>query len=239
MEKTIMSKHKKVLLVEDELDIHKLIKLHLNDMQFDVESAFDGANGLSKALNNEYDFIILDIMLPGIDGIEICREIRRSNTQTPIMMLTSKSEEIDKVVALETGADDYMTKPFGARELQARVKAILRRFPLEGLNNSKLKRPYEVDGLFVDVNKRMVKKNGLTLSLTPKEFDLLALFIQNPGKTYSRMDLLEQIWNYTHDGYEHTVNSHMNRLRHKVEDDMNNPKFILTSWGVGYRFREI
>jgi two-component system, OmpR family, alkaline phosphatase synthesis response regulator PhoP len=228
---------KRALVVEDEKDIHKLITLHLADLNFEVDGAFNGEEGLKKALLNDYDFIVLDIMLPGMDGIEVCKQIRHGNRSTPIMMLTSKSEEIDKVLALETGADDYMTKPFGARELQARVKAILRRVPILDAAQ-KNQNICEMDGLMVDLGKRIVKKNGETLNLTPKEFDLLSLFIQNPGKTYSRMDLLEQVWNYTYEGYEHTVNSHMNRLRHKVEDDMNNPKFILTTWGVGYRFRE-
>jgi two-component system, OmpR family, alkaline phosphatase synthesis response regulator PhoP len=142
------------------------------------------------------------------------------------------------VVALESGADDYMTKPFGTRELQARVKAILRRSPAisDAQDANKI---FEIEDLHIDLGKRVVKKNNVTLSLTPKEFELIALFIQNPGKTYSRIDLLDLVWKYSYEGYEHTVNSHINRLRSKIEDDMNNPQFILTSWGIGYRFKEL
>ncbi|MBI1265810.1 MAG: response regulator [Cryomorphaceae bacterium] len=229
---------KKALIIEDDADIRKLLELHLKDMQFSIETAADGKQGLSMALSNPFDFIILDIMLPGMDGIDICKEIRYKNIKTPIMMLTSRSEEIDKVVALESGADDYMTKPFGTRELQARVKAILRRSPAisDGQDANKI---FDIEGLHIDLGKRVVKKNNVTLSLTPKEFELIALFIQNPGKTYSRIDLLDLVWKYSYEGYEHTVNSHINRLRSKIEDDMNNPQFILTSWGIGYRFKEL
>lgn len=233
-----MESLKKALIVEDDADIRKLLEMHLKDMQFSIITAADGKQGLSLALTNNFDFIILDIMLPGMDGVDICKAIRHKNIQTPIMMLTSRSEEIDKVLALETGADDYMTKPFGTRELQARVKAILRRSPNVG-DKHESNLIYDIEGLHIDLGKRVVKKNGTLLSLTPKEFELLALLIQNPGKTYSRIDLLDLVWKYSYEGYEHTVNSHINRLRSKIEDDMNHPQFILTSWGVGYRFKEL
>lgn len=233
-----MEVKKKALIVEDDADIRKLLEMHLKDMHFNIDTAADGKQGLSLALSNHYDFIILDIMLPGMDGVDICKEIRHKNILTPIMMLTSRSEEIDKVVALESGADDYMTKPFGTRELQARVKAILRRAP-GGIEASEDHKVFNFDNIHIDLGKRIVKKNGINLSLTPKEFELVALFVQNPGKTYSRIDLLDLVWKYSYEGYEHTVNSHINRLRSKIEDDMNNPQFILTSWGVGYRFKEL
>lgn len=230
---------KKVLIIEDDRDINKLLQLHLADMNFEVFPEYDGKAGFMKGVNEEFDFIILDIMLPEMDGFDVCRQLRAEKVNTPILMLTSKSEEIDKVVGLETGADDYMTKPFSIRELEARVKAIMRRSELSSAGKSSgPKAVIDVESLHIDPGKRLVKKNDETLNLTPKEFDLLVLLASNPGRTYSRMDLLNQVWNYDFDGYEHTVNSHINRLRTKVEDDINNPQFVLTTWGVGYRFKE-
>lgn len=230
---------KKVLIIEDDQDISKLLQIHLKNMDFEVKAIYNGKEGLLEATNNDYDFIILDIMLPEMDGFEVCRQMRIEKNLTPILMLTSKSEEIDKVVGLETGADDYMTKPFSIRELEARVKAIMRRSVVTKPSaNDKTSRKIELDGLLIEPDSRTVKKNGERLSLTPKEFDLLVLLASNPGRTYSRMDLLNEVWNYDFEGYEHTVNSHINRLRGKVEDDINEPTYILTAWGVGYRFRE-
>jgi two-component system alkaline phosphatase synthesis response regulator PhoP len=230
---------KKVLIIEDDRDINKLLQLHMVDMNFEVTSEYNGREGYMKGLNEEFDFIILDVMLPEMDGFDVCRKLRAEKVNTPILMLTSKSEEIDKVVGLETGADDYMTKPFSIRELEARVKAILRRSDIAAeAKASGPKAVINVDDLHVDPGKRLVKKGDETLNLTPKEFDLLVLLASNPGRTYSRMDLLNQVWNYDFDGYEHTVNSHINRLRTKVEDDINTPQFVLTTWGVGYRFKE-
>ncbi len=230
---------KKVLIIEDDKDISKLLQIHLADMGFEAHPVFNGKEGLLEATNTSYDFIILDIMLPEMDGFEVCRQLRMDKNHTPILMLTSKSEEIDKVVGLETGADDYMTKPFSIRELEARVKAIMRRSVLaQPSANDQTDRKIEIDNLLIEPERRSVKKNGERLSLTPKEFDLLVLLASNPGRTYSRMDLLNEVWNYDFEGYEHTVNSHINRLRGKVEDDINDPTFILTAWGVGYRFRE-
>jgi two-component system, OmpR family, alkaline phosphatase synthesis response regulator PhoP len=230
---------KKVLIIEDDKDISKLLQIHLKDMGFEATAVYNGKEGLLEATNTKYDFIILDIMLPEMDGFEVCRQLRMDKNHTPILMLTSKSEEIDKVVGLETGADDYMTKPFSIRELEARVKAIMRRSVLtQPSANDQATRKIEIDNLLIEPDRRSVKKNGERLSLTPKEFDLLVLLASNPGRTYSRMDLLNEVWNYDFEGYEHTVNSHINRLRGKVEDDINDPTFILTAWGVGYRFRE-
>ncbi|MCB0760329.1 MAG: response regulator transcription factor [Flavobacteriales bacterium] len=230
---------KHVLIIEDDHDISRLLEIHLTNMGFQTTLAFDGKDGLLKGIENEYDMIILDIMLPSMDGFEVCRQLRIEKVNSPILMLTSKSEEIDKVVGLETGADDYMTKPFSVRELEARIKAIMRR--VEGVRhspNGASHRIIEIDNLHIDSANRIVRKNGERISLTPKEFELLVLMASNPGRTYSRMDLLNEVWNYDFEGYEHTVNSHINRLRGKIEDDMNDPRFILTAWGVGYRFRE-
>lgn len=228
---------KKALIVEDEKHIVELLTIHLKDLHLDVDSANNGREGLEKALTGEYSVIILDIMMPEKDGIEVCRELRGAGIQTPVLMLTAKSEEFDKVLGLEIGADDYLTKPFSVRELIARVKALLRRF-------ESYKKPVEksevilVDGLSVDLEKRRVQLFGDIVDLTPKEFELLFLMASNPGKSYSREDLLSKVWGYDFKGYEHTVNSHVNRLRAKIEKDPNNPEFIKTVWGIGYSFKD-
>lgn len=229
----------KVLIIEDDKDISELISIHISDMNYEVDKAFDGKAGLLKALNNTYKFILLDIRLPFVDGFEICKKIRQEKINTPILMLTSKSEEIDKVLGLEIGADDYITKPFSVRELIARVKAVLRRVELS-------KQPMEEDmdfkikngDLFINVGMRIVEVGGKRIELSPKEFDLLVLLASNPGKTFTRMSLLNRVWGYEFEGFEHTVNSHINRLRTKIEANLNHPEYILTTWGVGYKFRE-
>lgn len=229
---------KRVLIVEDDADISGLIEIHLKDMDFETLVADRGDTGLELALTENFDFIILDIMLPGKDGLEVCREIRSAKLKTPILMLTARSEEIDKILGLEMGADDYLTKPFSIRELTARVKAILRRTSTLSNGNQGDHELLRYDDLVIDKNKRKVILNGERIDLTPKEFDLLALMATNPGKSYSRENLLNVVWGYEFAGYEHTVNSHINRLRTKIESDLSKPKFILTSWGVGYRFND-
>ncbi len=229
----------KVLLIEDDPHISELVGIHLKDLGLEVETAVDGREGYQKASTGIYSLIILDIMLPGIDGLEVCRLLRADKIKTHILMLTAKSEEIDKVLGLETGADDYLTKPFSVREFIARVKAILRRLnTLNTGDEASLKEKVVIENLNIDMIKRRVKLNDKKLELTPKEFDLLALLAQKPGRVYSRNDLLDKVWGYNFNGYEHTVNSHINRLRSKIEPDINNPKYILTSWGVGYKFND-
>lgn len=230
---------RRVLIVEDDKDIQELVTLHLKDMGCACDVATDGEVGLDKALKNKYDLIILDIMLPGVDGLEICKEVRSEKNYTPILMLTSRAEELDKVLGLEVGADDYLTKPFSIRELLARVKAIFRRVEavkddVEGVG----KKVIQFGDLVIDTEKRTVKLRGARVDLTAKEFDLLTLFARNPGKAYTRQSLLNTVWGYQFDGYDHTVNSHINRLRTKIEDDPANPKYIQTVWGVGYKFAE-
>jgi DNA-binding response OmpR family regulator len=228
---------KNVLVVEDDKSISDLLKIHLEDLNCEVIQAYDGEDGLKHALNDQYDLIVLDLMLPKLDGLEICKEVRRKDIYTPVLMLTSKSEEFDKVLGLEVGADDYLTKPFGIREFIARVKAIFRR--IEAIQK-------EIDNeadisfgdLTIEVAKRKVLLRGERVELTPKEFDLLHLLASHPGRTYTREQLLNILWGYQYNGYEHTVNSHINRLRSKIEPDLSNTKYILTSWGVGYRFNE-
>ena len=229
----------KILLIEDDPHIGELVSIHLKDLNCAVEIATDGREGYEKASTGNYSLIVLDIMLPGMDGLEVCRMLRADKVKTHILMLTAKSEEIDKVLGLETGADDYLTKPFSIREFIARVKAILRRLgPLNKEAVDQKAEHLEFGELSIDLTKRKVVVNEKTLDLTPKEFDLLTLLASKPGWVYSRTDLLNKVWGYNFNGYEHTVNSHINRLRSKLEPDINNPTYILTSWGVGYKFND-
>lgn len=228
----------KVLIIEDDKDISELVSIHISDMDFEVDKAFDGKTGLMKALNNSYKFILLDIRLPYLDGFEICKKIRQEKINTPVLMLTSKSEEIDKVLGLEIGADDYITKPFSIRELIARVKAVLRRVEISQNKENDEDVEIKIGNLFIKVGMRIVEMDSKRIELSPKEFDLLVLLASNPGKTFTRMTLLNQVWGYEFEGFEHTVNSHINRLRSKIETNLNQPEYILTTWGVGYKFRE-
>jgi len=229
---------KNVLVVEDDSSISDLIEIHLKDLNCNIIKEFDGKDGLELAVKNNYDLIVLDIMLPNVDGLQICKEVRKKENYTPILMLTSKSEELDKVLGLEVGADDYLTKPFGIREFIARVKAIFRRTEAL-LKETDNKSDIAIGDIVIEISKRRVLLKGDRLELTPKEFDLLLLLASHPGKTYTREQLLNLLWGYQYNGYEHTVNSHINRLRSKIENDLSNPTYILTSWGVGYRFNDI
>lgn len=227
-----------ILVVEDNRDILNLLNINLSDQGYKVIVAEDG----KKAIEHFYGFnpsmVILDVMLPKLSGLEVCKQIRKENRMVPILMLTAKSEEVDKVLGLELGADDYMTKPFSIRELLARIKAILRRLDLqseEDLTDGKI---LEFDDLILDTRKRKVTLDGEFIELTSKEYDLLKLFFLNPGKAYSREELLNTVWGYSYEGYSHTVNSHINRLRSKIEDEPSNPHYIRTVWGVGYRFAD-
>lgn len=229
---------KKVLVIEDDIEIVNLLEIHLKDIDCHVLKAYNGKEGLDLALIERPDMIILDISMPEMDGIDVCREIRRKQS-TPIIMLTAKVEEIDRVLGLEIGADDYITKPFSIREFIARVKAIFRRAKMdreriESNSNSELK----FLNLTINIDKRKVIQNDMKIDLSPKEFELLVLMASNPGKNYSRSNLLSLIWGYDFEGYEHTVNSHINRLRAKIEPEMANPTYIITTWGVGYKFNE-
>ena len=229
---------KKVLVVEDDPNISQLIQIHLKDLDYEINVRNNGREGFEEANSSSYDLIILDIMLPEMDGIAICQRLRALDNFTPILMITAKSEEIDKVIGLESGADDYITKPFKIREFIARVKAIMRRqdqFALLAANEVKLLKFQSIE---IDEKKRKVLCSGKRVDLTPKEFDLLVLMAKNPGRSYSRSELLEFIWGYDFSGYEHTVNAHINRLRAKIEADPTNPIYILTTWGVGYRFND-
>ena len=231
---------KTVLIIEDDPNIVELLRIHLHDLGCKVTTESDGQKGLATAKEGLFNLIILDITLPGLNGLEICRKIRQTDRHVPILMLTARSEEIDKVMGLETGADDYLTKPFSIREFIARVKVIFRRSEEFAIDNvpASATSLLSFNGLEIDLDKRKVMLNNCRIDLSPKEFELIILLASNPGKSYSRKRLLNLVWGYDFEGYEHTVNSHINRLRAKIEVDVSNPRFILTTWGVGYRFNE-
>jgi two-component system OmpR family response regulator len=230
-----------ILVIEDNQDIAELVALHLRDEGYAVTMHHDGSEGLAAARAKEYDLLVLDLMLPGTDGLTICRELRAGPHYLPILMLTAKSTELDRVLGLEMGADDYLTKPFSIRELVARVKALLRRAGAMGSPpkpDDTNAQTLQCGELVIDNERRQVSIAGNEVELTAKEFDLLLYFARHPGRVYSRIQLLDQVWGYSHEGYEHTVNSHINRLRAKIEADPAKPRYVLTVWGVGYKFNE-
>ncbi len=233
------SSDKRILVVEDDPDISQLLEINLKDIAFQVDVVNNGVDGLNRASNHDYQLIVLDLMLPGMDGLELCRRLRSQSVNIPVLMLTARSSELDRVLGLELGADDYLTKPFSIKELQARVKAILRRVELSAKQlASNPDEIIEVQSMLIDVSGRNVYIDHHPVELTAKEFDLLLYFARNPGRVYSRGQLLDHVWGYSHSGYEHTVNSHINRLRKKIEKNPEQSQYIETVWGVGYRFRE-
>ena len=227
---------RKILLIEDNVDLARILPLHLGDLDAVVEVARNGTAGLQRALTGRHDLILLDLILPGLGGIEICQRLRHQGRHVPILMLTSKASELDRVLGLEVGADDYLTKPFSIRELMARVKALLRRQELYGSAAAAPAPVIAAGRVRIAVEERTVAVDGNPVELTAKEFDLLLHFARNPGRVFTRTQLLDQVWGYQHDGYEHTVNSHINRLRAKIEADPRRPETVLTVWGVGYKF---
>ncbi|MFS8979830.1 response regulator transcription factor [Cupriavidus necator] len=227
---------RQVLVIEDDADIAELVRLQVSGLSCDVKVINHGRAGLEEALSRRYDLVILDLMLPGADGLEICRRLRAEPRYTPILMLTARSTELDRVLGLEMGADDYLTKPFSVLELTARVKAIFRLVDTLANPPADGPRTVQVKALHIDIDKREVSVRGTPICLTAKEFQLLLYFASNPGRVFSRAQLLDQVWGYSHSGYEHTVSSHINRLRAKIELDPNEPEYIQTVWGVGYKF---
>jgi len=223
----------RVLLAEDDAAIAESLELYLQLFSCRVDIAFNGPDALQQAVTGRYDLILLDLTLPGMDGLLVCQAIRRQQVFTPILMLTARASEADKVVGLGAGADDYMTKPFSSLELQARLSALLRR-SLEYQAQQETQMTF--GALEIAVDRRAVTVAGRDVNLTAREFDLLLALAKHPGRVYSRAQLLDAVWGYAHDGYGHTVNSHINRLRAKLESDPNNPAYVLTVRGVGYRF---
>jgi DNA-binding response OmpR family regulator len=231
---------RRILVIEDDRDIAHLVELHLRDLEYEVTVATDGRSGLEAAVSKSFDLIILDLLLPGVDGMEICRRVRARASYTPILMLTSRSSEVDRVLGLEMGADDYLTKPFSIPELQARVKALFRREEaIRSEASPEAQKVIEAGQLVIDAGKRKVVIRGKEISLTAKEFDLLLQFARHPGRVYSRAELLKQVWGYGYEGYEHTVNSHINRLRSKIEEDPARPRYVLSVRGIGYKFSDL
>lgn len=228
-----------ILVVEDDRDISNLLALNLRGLGFEVSLAASGSEGLERAQARRFDLIVLDLRLPGIDGLEVCRRLRLRPDYTPILMLTARSTELDRVLGLEVGADDYLTKPFSVPELLARVKALFRRIEaLAAPANAETLSVLSVGALTIDSSRRRVSLGERVVELTAKEFDLLAHFAAHRGQVYTRAQLLDAVWGYGHDGYEHTVNSHINRLRAKIETNPAEPRYILTVWGVGYKFAD-
>ena len=229
-----------VLIIEDNPGIGELVRMHVAELGMNPVLCERGDTGLERFREGGIDLVVLDLMLPGLDGLSICREIRSGPGYVPVLMLTAKSTELDRVLGLEMGADDYLTKPFSVAELSARVKALFRR--VDAMASATVTQPSQqeliTDGLRIDPLRRRVFIKDQPVELTAREFDLLWHFASHPGRVFSRIQLLDTVWGYSHEGYEHTVNTHINRLRGKIEADPADPAFIQTGWGVGYRFRE-
>jgi len=226
----------RILVVDDEKNIVKGIKFSLEQDGMEVSVAHDGEEALELARVGNFDLIVLDVMLPKLDGLEVCQSIR-GFASTPIIMLTAKSEDMDKIMGLEYGADDYITKPFNILELKARIKAIMRRSSKKNESHGPSKSVHFVRGLEIEVDSRRVSISGAEVNLTAKEFDLLELLVENAEKVYTRDELLNTVWGYDYPGDVRTVDVHVRRLREKIEDMPSEPKYIHTKWGVGYYFK--
>ncbi len=233
-----MNNAKRVLIVEDDAHIAELLRMHLRDEGYEVTHAADGHAGVRELQRGPWDALILDLMLPGIDGLEICRLARAMTRYTPIIITSARASEVHRILGLELGADDYLAKPFSLLELAARVRALLRRSEAMARDARGASGRLQLANLDIDPLARELRVAGRVVELTPREFDLLYFFARHPGRVFSRLDLLNQVWGYQHDGYEHTVNTHINRLRMKVEADPAQPRRILTVWGRGYRLVE-
>lgn len=231
-----MDKPKRILIVEDDGDIAELLQLHLRDEGYAISHAADGHRGMAMLEQGGWDALILDLMLPGVDGLEICRRARTMTRYTPIIITSARSSEVHRVLGLELGADDYLAKPFSMLELVARVKALFRRQEAMSRNLRMDAGALSFNDLTIDPIAREVHLHQQPVELTPREFDLLYFFARHPGQVFSRLSLLNQVWGYQHEGYEHTVNTHINRLRIKIERNPAEPERILTVWGMGYKF---
>lgn len=230
----------RILVVEDDIELQNLVAGRLREEHYDVDTASTGTEALQRIEARVPDLVILDIMLPEIDGLEVCRRLRGQHPLLYIIMLTARSSEVDRVVGLEVGADDYVTKPFSLQELMARVRSALRRLRLtkeQATQPAEESAVMEYNGLHVDPIRREVQRDGEVLHLTVREFDLLVFLMQNADRPFTRMQLLDKVWDIQYEGYDRTVDSHVQRLRAKVEGDAGNPRFIRTVWGVGYKFQ--
>ncbi|TXF10468.1 response regulator transcription factor [Pelomicrobium methylotrophicum] len=229
---------REVLVVEDHPNIARLVKLHVQELGCEVDLAFDGPSGLARAQAKAYAAIILERVLPGLDGLEVCRRLREAGNFAPILMLTAKRGEAERVRGLNTGVDDYLAKPFSVAELQSRVKALMRRAERCGRARRDEAEMVRVGALELDEAKRRVRVRGREVELTSREFELLLQLARNPGRVFTRSQLLDRVWSYDYAGHDHTVKSHINRLRAKIEDDPAHPRYILTVWGAGYKFTD-
>ena len=228
----------KILVVDDEKLLVKGIKFNLENEGYTVEACYDGLTAVQMAAQGGYDLIILDLMMPGLDGLEACQRIRESST-VPIIMLTARSEDADKLLGFESGADDYSTKPFNILELKARIRALLRRAGITASQpGSQSAHILEHGGVTLDTEKRSARKHGAAVDLTAREFDLAELFWRSPGRVFSRDSLLDLVWGFDYQGDARTVDVHIRRLREKLEDDPAAPRLIITKWGVGYYLAE-
>ena len=228
-----------LLIIEDDENISTAIEEYFSRSGYTVNSAPDGIAGIEAAVKNRPDVVVLDLMLPKMDGLAVCKELRQKHPQMPILMLTAKDDVVDKVLGLEMGADDYITKPFSLREVEARIKSVLRRARAAATDgDGKDETPIVRGNLRVDPLRREVTIAERQVELTPKEFDLLRLFAGNPGRVFPRKYLLEKIWDYSYEGYDRTIDSHINRLRAKIEENPDNPQLVLTVWGIGYKFTD-
>lgn len=231
-----MTEAKKILLIEDDADIAALLCLHLQDEGYRITHQADGLQALARLEESAWDAVILDLMLPHVDGLEICRRIRQMTRYLPVIIISARASETQRVLGLEMGADDYLPKPFSVPELVARVRALFRR---EEAMEQHLRTEASTlccHGLTIEPLSREVRLHGSLIDLTPREFDLLYYFARHPGEVFARLTLLERVWGYQHEGYEHTVNTHINRLRGKIEKNAAEPEIILTVWGKGYKF---
>src|SRR3954463_5403065 len=228
-----------LLVVEDDENISAALVEYFSRAGYAVTTAADGVAGVEAAVRTRPDVVVLDLMLPKMDGLAVCKELRQKIANMPIIMLTAKDDVVDRVLGLEMGADDYITKPFSLREVEARIKSVLSRARAaaaapEGGDETPIVR----GNLRVDPIRREVTIANRHVELTPKEFDLLRLFASNPGRVFPRKYLLEKIWDYSYEGYDRTIDSHINRLRAKIEDNPENPQLVLTVWGIGYKFTD-
>lgn len=227
-----------ILVVEDDPDIADMLAIHLLDEGFHIEQIADGEAARERLARGGFDMLLLDIMLPGVSGLDLCRQARMAAAYTPIIIISARSAEPHRILGLELGADDYIAKPFSVLELVARMRALFRREAALGRNARRAAGVIELDRLTIDPVAREARLDGNPVTLTAREFDLLYYFAQHPGQVFSRIELLDKVWGYSHAGYEHTVNTHINRLRIKIEQNPARPRCILTVWGVGYKFAE-
>lgn len=226
----------RIIVVEDDPAIGEMLEYHLKDLNYNIQLFNDGLDAKHYLMaNDDFDLVILDIMLPGYNGLDLCRELRQQKPDIMILLLTSLDGEADRVIGLELGADDYLTKPFSIRECQARVKALLRRVQRAPATTAVTPNQLSFEGLEINIEQHEVLLDGNAIELTAREFDLLTHLAENAGNVFSRNQLLDTVWGYSHDGYEHTVNTHINRLRKKLKRP-NHPDYVQTVWGVGYKF---